>query len=175
MTLAGSLKSIPEHGVPWSQNRPFTRRMLKKQDQHGLRRENLSTGWSTTPTSLLPQSDTSRSAMTGYPGCSCVAWSMDFSAQLESSSCSLSSIVSHLWEGSQFQWYRWLTSWTGAMSGDTRTGGDVQKKSLLHMRYSLEQEAPIQWNERANQEKTYLKFSIKHDGVLGFWGLGFRV
>ena len=154
MTLAGSLKSIPEHEVPWSQNRPFTRRMLKKQDQHGLRRENLSTGLSTTQTSLLPQNDTWRSAMIGYPGCSCVAWSMDFSAQLESSSCSLSSTVSLLWEGSQSQWYPWLTSWTGAMSGDTKIGGDVQRKLLLHMRYSLELGAPIQWNERANHEKT---------------------
>ena len=147
MILAGSSKSIPELEVLSSQNRPFTRRMHRKQDQHGLRRENSCIGWFTIQTSLKHQNGIWQNVTTGCLSTSYAAWNTALFPLRAFSSFYLLSIVSHLSEDLEFQCFRWHTSWIGDTSGVTRTGGDVQRKSLSHTRSSSEPGASLQWNE----------------------------
>ena len=135
LSVSRSLRKLSTRRVPTSWHLP------------GPKNVSSFTGSSMTQPSQVHQRGTCRIATSGFKSTSCAASSMVCSPQLQPLPSSLWSEDSHLWEDLLFQCCQWPTFWTGATSGATRTGGDVQRKSSSPTRSTPALVARWPWSE----------------------------
>ena len=145
----------------WSPTRLSTRKALPRWNQVGTRSVNSSIGSLMIATSLSPPKGTCVRMTTGCRSISSEASSMALSPRPQPICSSQWSAASPSSDDSQFRCSPWPTSWTGAMFGATRTGGDAPRKSLSHTRSSAATVASSPWNENIHRETELTKATLQ--------------